>query len=173
MCVWAVTLCRLCKESCSSRSRPCDQFRLTLYRPDSAFQAGVFPVFSGRHGHIRGDGPILEAILPPCRESIVHGMPSGLSFTGYLMRRHDEDRRLHHGVCRRGPDHGASEADVRGGEASAVPCLRTGCPDGGRGERGIFLIISFSPEGKVYRLLAGARGVIAPTYSSAAAYCGD
>jgi hypothetical protein len=31
----------------------------------------------------------------------------------------------------------------------------------------------FSPEGKAYRLLAGARGFFAPTWSSAAAYCGD
>jgi hypothetical protein len=32
---------------------------------------------------------------------------------------------------------------------------------------------SFSPEGKVYHLLAGAREFFAPTCSSAAAYCGD
>jgi len=37
--------------------------------------------------------------------------------------------------------HGASEADVRGGEAPAVPCLRVGRARGGRAERGIFLII--------------------------------
>jgi len=54
--------------------------------------------------------------------------------------------------------HGASEADVRGGEAPAVPCFYRGPPDGGRGERGILLSISFSPEAKVYHLLAGARG---------------
>ena len=55
------------------------------------------------------------------------------------------------------------ETDVRGGEASAVPCLRAGCAHGGRGERGLFLIISFSPEGKVYRLLASSRGFLVPT----------
>jgi len=37
--------------------------------------------------------------------------------------------------------HGASEADVRGGEAPAVPCFYRGRPDGGRGERGILLSI--------------------------------
>ena len=71
MCVWAVTLCRLCKEMCSSRFRPCDQFGLTFYRPDSAFQAGAFPVFSGRRGQIRGGGQFLDAILPLWRERTV------------------------------------------------------------------------------------------------------
>jgi len=33
------------------------------------------------------------------------------------------------------------EADVCGGEAPAVPCLRAGRARGGRGERGIFLSI--------------------------------
>jgi hypothetical protein len=42
---------------------------LTFHRPDSAFRAGAFPVFSGRRGPIGGDGPFLEAILPPCRLS--------------------------------------------------------------------------------------------------------
>jgi hypothetical protein len=51
----------------------------------------------------------------------------------------EELRRLPHGGCRRGSDNGASEADVCGSEASAVPCLRAGRPRGGRGERGIFL----------------------------------
>ena len=37
--------------------------------------------------------------------------------------------------------HGASEADVRGGEAPAVPCFYRGRPDGGRGERGILLSV--------------------------------
>jgi len=32
----------------------------------------------------------------------------------------DEGRRLHHGGFRRGSDNGASEADVCGGEASAL-----------------------------------------------------
>ena len=76
------------------------------------------------------------------------------------MRGDDENHRLHHGACRRGQDHGASETDVRGREAAAVPCLRAGFTHGGRGERGIFLIISFSPEGKVYRLFAGAAGFL-------------
>jgi hypothetical protein len=35
----------------------------------------------------------------------------------------------------------SSEASVCGGEAPAVPCLRAGCPTGGRGERGILLSI--------------------------------
>ena len=58
--------------------------------------------------------------------------------------------------------HRSHEADVCGGKASAVPRLRAGRAHGGRGERGLFLIISFLPEGKVYRLLAGARGFFAP-----------
>jgi len=51
---------------------------------------------------------------------------------------------------------------------ATLPCFYLGRPHGARGERRIFLIISFSPEGKVYRLLAGARGFFAPTCSSAA-----
>ena len=35
----------------------------------------------------------------------------------------------------------SSEADVRGGEAPAVPCFYRGRSDGGRGEQGLFLII--------------------------------
>ena len=62
-----------------------------------------------------------------------------------------------HGVRGRGPDHRSSEADVRGGEAPAVPCLRAGCPDGGRGERGIFLGFDDQDGAGVYRLSAGAR----------------
>jgi len=74
------------------------------------------------------------------------------------MRGPDEGRRLHHGGCRRGSDNGASEADVCGGEASAVPCLRAGCAHGGRGERGIFLGFDDQEGAGVYRLSAGARG---------------
>jgi hypothetical protein len=37
--------------------------------------------------------------------------------------------------------HRSSEADVCGGEAPAVPCFYRDRPDGGRGERGIFLSI--------------------------------
>jgi len=38
--------------------------------------------------------------------------------------------------------HRSHEADVCGGEASAVQRLRAGCARGGRGERGLFLSIS-------------------------------
>jgi hypothetical protein len=44
---------------------------------------------------------------------------------------------------------------------------------GGRGERQLYMIISFSPEGKAYRLLAGARGFFALTCFFTAAYCSD
>jgi len=47
--------------------------------------------------------------------------------------------------------HRSSEADVCGGEAPALPCFYRGSPDGSRGVRGLFMIISFSREGKVYR----------------------
>ena len=57
------------------------------------------------------------------------------------MRGDDEDHRFHHEVCRCGPHHQSPEANVCGGEASAVPRFYRGRPDGGRGERGIFLII--------------------------------
>jgi len=40
------------------------------------------------------------------------------------------------------------EADVCGGEAPALPCLRAGCAHGGRGKRGIFLIIRDYKERK-------------------------
>ena len=40
------------------------------------------------------------------------------------------------------------ETEVCGGEAAAVPCFYRGRPDGGRGERGIFLIVSLSGEGE-------------------------
>jgi len=43
---------------------------------------------------------------------------------------------------------------------AALPCLRAGCAHGGRGERGLFLIISVSSEAGVYRLLAGAVGFL-------------
>jgi len=41
-----------------------------------------------------------------------------------------EGYNFHHGICRRGQDHGASEAGVRGGEAAAVSCLRAGFAHG-------------------------------------------
>jgi len=72
------------------------------------------------------------------------------------MRQPDEGPRLHHGVCRRGPDNRSSETDVRGGEAPAIPCLRAGCPTGGRGERGILLSILRS--GRSGSLLFFSRG---------------
>jgi hypothetical protein len=50
----------------------------------------------------------------------------------------------------------SSEADVRGGEAPAVPCLRAGCPTGGRGERGILL--RFLRSGRSGSLLFFSRG---------------
>jgi len=58
----------------------------------------------------------------------------------------DEAYRLYHGVCRRGSHHRSPEADVCGGEAPAVSCLRAGPARGGRGERGIFL--SFRDHGE-------------------------
>jgi len=50
----------------------------------------------------------------------------------------------------------SSEADVRGGEAPAFPCLRAGCPTGGRGERGILLSVLRS--GRSGSLLFFSRG---------------
>jgi hypothetical protein len=46
----------------------------------------------------------------------------------------DEAYRLYHGVYSRGSHHRSPEADVCGGEAPALPCLRAGCAHGGRGE---------------------------------------
>jgi hypothetical protein len=56
----------------------------------------------------------------------------------------------------------SSEADVCGGEASAVPCLRAGCAHGGRRERGIFLGFDDQEGAGVYPLSAGARGFSVP-----------
>jgi len=64
------------------------------------------------------------------------------------------------------------EADVRGGEASALPCFYRDRPDGRRRERGLFLIISVSSEAGVYRLSAGARVFLAPACASDAAFLG-
>ena len=68
--------------------------------------------------------------------------------------------------------HRSHEADVCGGKASAVPRLRAGRAHGGRGERGLFLIISFSPGTGVYRFLSSAAGFLVPTFSSSADLCG-
>jgi hypothetical protein len=48
--------------------------------------------------------------------------------------------------------------NVRGGEASAVPCLHRGRAHGGRGERGIFLGFDDQEGAGGYHLSAGARG---------------
>jgi len=53
------------------------QLRLTSYRPDSPFWAGALPVLSGRRGHIRGDGPFLETILPPWKVCYRYGKGAG------------------------------------------------------------------------------------------------
>jgi len=79
------------------------------------------------------------------------------------MRGPNEGRRFHHGVCRCGQDHGVSEADVRGSEASGVPCLRAGWAPGGRRERGIFLGFDDQEGAGVYHLSAGAEGFLVRT----------
>ena len=50
--------------------------------------------------------------------------------------------------------------------AAALPCLRAGRARGGRGKRGLFLIISISRAEQVYCLLAGAAGFLIPIGSS-------
>jgi len=86
------------------------------------------------------------------------------------MRGPDEGRRLHHGGCRRGSDNGASEADVCGGEASAVPCLRAGYAHGGRRERGIFLGFDDQEGVGAYRLFTAPAAFLAPIGSSGAVF---
>ena len=55
---------------------------MTLDRPDSAFQAGAPPVFSGRCGRIHDDGPFPDEKLLLWQGLIVLDIPSGLSFIG-------------------------------------------------------------------------------------------
>jgi len=47
------------------------------------------------------------------------------------------------------------------------------CASGGAFKSADVGAARFSPEGKIYRLLTGAKGFFAPICSSAAAYCGD
>jgi len=55
------------------------------------------------------------------------------------VRRLDEGRRLHRGVCRRGSDHRPPEVAVHSGKAAAISSLFPGRAHGGRGAGRVFL----------------------------------
>jgi hypothetical protein len=67
----------------------------------------------------------------------LRGRPDGLP----QVWRPNEGRRLHHRACRRGPHRRSSEADVCGGEASAVSGRFPGNPDGRRSPGRLFFMI--------------------------------